>query len=787
MDALFDTNKRELQRLQPLVDEILGYREEMMALSDDALRNKTWAFRRRLSEGESLEKILPEAYAVVREASRRVLKMEHFPVQLLGGIVLHQGRIAEMCTGEGKTLVATLPSYLNALTGEGVHVVTVNDYLAKRDREQMGQIHEFLGLKVGVVLAGMDIAQRQDAYRCDITYVTNSELGFDYLRDNMVDHKSKLVQRGFHYAIIDEVDSILIDEARMPLIISGEGIPDTKLFEVCDVLARRFTCGGEPQELSKLDTISGVMEKESGDFLLSEKNRQVYLTDAGIRRVERFFRIQNIALTKNIKLMYHMDLALRANYLMKRDRDYVVKDGRVLIVDEQTGRLAEGRQFSKGLHQAIEAKERVKIRKENRTTATITYQNFFKKYRKISGMTGTAKAEEQEFIQIYGMDIVTIPTNRPIARKDKPDVVFRTQREKLEAVCRDAAYCITIRQPVLVGTASVKESEQLSKLFSSYGIPHHLLNAKNHEAEAAIVAKAGRAGAVTIATNMAGRGTDIKLEAAAKAAGGLLVIGTERNDSRRVDRQLQGRSGRQGDPGESRFYLSLEDRLIRYFGDRRLDSTFQALGVEKGTGVSNPVLSKAIEQAQKQVEGIHYRQRLQMLEYDQVLDEQRNAHYDQRRKILEARDISPMIRELLSKMAADAAERLNSQEEPGDLAWILDMLPVYVTIQRKNMEVSVLTNHIANEMTRRYDRIEYSFTDAAVLRERARRILLETMDRHWMDHLEDMEQLRQGIWLVSYAQKDPLIEYKLAAHSVFMEMNQNIVYDTVEAILRPGQ
>lgn len=790
MERLFDRNKRELNKLQPLVDKILSLREEMMSFSDAALRNRTWAFRRRLSEGESLDDLLPEAYAVVREAARRVLGMEHFPVQLLGGIVLHQGRIAEMCTGEGKTLVATLPAYLNALTGEGVHVITVNDYLAKRDRELMGKVHEFLGLRVGVVLGGMDRKQRKEAYDCDITYVTNSELGFDYLRDNMAMHPSELVQRGFHYVIIDEVDSVLIDEARMPLIISGERIPNTKLFEACDVLARRMTCGGEIKELSKLDTISGVYQQEAGDYLISEKKRQIFLTEAGVRRVERFFRIESIAMSQNIPIMYHMDLALRANYLMHRDRDYVVKDRKVYIVDEQTGRIAEGRQYSRGLHQAIEAKERVPIQQENRTVATITYQNFFNLYRKLSGMTGTGRSEEQEFMEIYHMDVVTIPTNRPILRQDKPDLFFRTRQEKLEAVCREAIACHASGQPLLVGTASVWESEQLSQMFHANGIHHNLLNAKHHEQEAAIVALAGHVGAVTIATSMAGRGTDIKLDAQSLAAGGLRVIGTERSDSLRVDRQLQGRSGRQGDPGESQFYLSMEDHLIRHFGTGSMPMYFDSLNVPQGQGVVNAILGSRVAQAQKLVESNLYGQRKQMLEYDMVLHEQRRAHYDQRRRILVARDISPVIANLLTRVARDAVESYcesPSHQERQALDLLTEILPPSVKRARAQKRPEEWLQMLTYGLLERYADMEASVGNPELVQARAREILLKTSDRHWMAHLEEMEQLRQGVWLVTYAQKDSLTEYKKTAFDLFTQMNQNILYDTAEALLCPSE
>ena len=649
-------SKRELRKLQKIVDRIVPYKEAMTSLSDAALRNKTWEFRRRLAEGETLDDILPEAYAVVREAGRRVLGMEHFPTQIIGGIVLHQGRIAEMRTGEGKTLVSTLPAYLNALTGEGVHVVTVNDYLAKRDADQMGRVHQFLGLTVGAVLGGMNAAQRKAAYGCDITYVTNSELGFDYLRDNMAARRDQMVQRGFHYAIIDEVDSVLIDDARTPLIISSESARSTRLYEACDTLARRLTRGRDLKELSKLDIISGVEQEETGDYIVIEKEKRVILTEAGIRRTERFFRVDNIADLQNVELQHHMNLALRANNLLVRDRDYVVKDGEVLIVDALTGRIMPGRRYSDGLHQALEAKERGRIRRENRTVASVTYQSFFNKYQKKSGMTGTGHTEEEEFREIYGMDIVEIPTYRPVQRMDREDKVFRTKAEKLEAVCRDVLACKDSRRPVLVGTVSVSDSEELSRLFAERGIRHHVLNAKYHEKEAAIVAEAGRRGAVTIATNMAGRGTDIKLDDAAKKAGGLLVIGTERYDSRRIDDQLRGRSGQQGDPGESRFYLSLDDSLLRLYGRKNLAAVFDAQDVPQGEGLTSSALTKAVNHAQRRIENDQFAQRRELIGYDQVLNEQREIVYAHRLQVLDEPDIHGMITALLRRTAEDVVK-----------------------------------------------------------------------------------------------------------------------------------
>lgn len=782
------TSKRELKKLKNMVDRIVGHKPALESLSDAALRNKTWEFRRRLAEGETLDDLLPEAYAVVREAGRRVLGMEHFPTQMMGGIVLHQGRIAQMRTGEGKTLVSTLPAYLNALTGEGVHVVTVNDYLAKRDAEQMGQIHRFLGLTVGAVLGGMDTAVRKAAYACDITYVTNSELGFDYLRDNMVSCKDQIVQRGFHYAIIDEVDSVLIDDARTPLIISRENARSTRLYEACDTLARRMTRGQDLKEFSKLDILAGAEHKETGDFIVMEKEKRVILTADGIRRTERFFRVDNIADLQNVELQHHMNLALRANNLLLRDRDYVVKDGTVLIVDGLTGRIMPGRRYSEGLHQAIEAKERVKIRKENRTVASVTYQNFFNKYQKKSGMTGTGQTEEEEFREIYGMDIVEIPTYRPVQRVDREDLVFQTKAEKLEAVCRSVLACKESMRPVLVGTASVSDSEELSRLFTERGIRHHVLNAKYHEREAAIVAEAGRRGAVTIATNMAGRGTDIKLDDAAKQSGGLLVIGTERHDSRRIDDQLRGRSGRQGDPGESRFYLSLEDHLLRLYGRKNLDALFAAKDVAQGEGLTHNALTKAIDHAQRRIENDQFAQRRDVLGYDRVLNEQRELIYAHRLQVLGSRDIQGMITALLRRTVEDVVKEVSNAARKESykktvIQAFSDMLAPGVLKACENCNEKELPNRLVDALVERYNCIEGEFGDTALMRERERGILLDIVDKRWMEHMDDMEHLRQGIGLVTYAQKDPLEEYKKGAFQLFDEMNRNIRYDTALSLL----
>ena len=786
------TSKRELKKLQKIVDRIVGYKEAMTSLSDAALRNKTYEFRRRLAEGETLDELLPEAYAVVRETGRRVLGMEHFPTQMMGGVVLHQGCIAEMRTGEGKTLVATLPAYLNALTGKGVHVVTVNDYLAKRDADQMGRIHQFLGLTVGTVLAGMNSVQRRAAYNCDITYVTNSELGFDYLRDNMAVRRDQMVQRGFHYAIIDEVDSVLIDDARTPLIISGENARPTRLYEACDTLARRMTRGQDLKELSKLDMISGTEQEETGDFIVIEKEKQVFLTEAGIRRTERFFRVENLADLENIELQHHMNLALRANNLLIRDRDYVVKDGEVLIVDALTGRIMPGRRYSEGLHQAIEAKERVKIRKENRTVASVTYQSFFNKYQRKSGMTGTGHTEEKEFAEVYGMDVVQIPTYRPVQRIDREDLVFRTKAEKLEAVCRDVLDSKDTKRPVLVGTVSVSDSEELSRLFAERGIRHHVLNAKYHDIEAAIVAEAGRRGAVTIATNMAGRGTDIKLDDDAKKAGGLLVIGTERYDSRRVDDQLRGRSGRQGDPGESRFYLSLEDSLLRLYGSRNLAALFDAQNVPEGEGLTHSSLTKAVNRAQQCIVSDQFAQRRKVIGYDRVLNEQREAVYAHRLRVLETTDIHGMIAALLRLTVEDAVKEAaggKTAEERRKLTVQLfsQMLTPGVMEACERCSEEELPDRLTDALTERLDCIEGAFGDPAMMQEREREILLKAVDRRWMEHMDDLEHLRQGIGLVSYAQRDPLKEYQIGAFQLFEEMKRNIRYDTALALLSIGQ
>ena len=653
IDKLFGTHsERELKLIMPTIDKIEALRPTMQALSDEQLRDKTKEYKQRLAAGETLDDLLPEAFATVREAAKRVLGMEHYRVQLIGGMILHQGRIAEMKTGEGKTLVSTLPAYLNALDGKGVHVVTVNDYLASRDAGWMGKVHEFLGLTVGVVLNASTKEERRAAYNCDITYVTNNELGFDYLRDNMVIYKEQLVQRDLHYAIIDEIDSILIDEARTPLIISGQSGKSTKLYELCDYVAHTLTRGEASKEFSKMDAIMGEEIEETGDFIVNEKDKIVHLTADGIKKVEQFFKIENLADPENLEIQHNMELALRANNLMFRDQDYVVKDDQIFIVDEFTGRIMPGRRYSDGLHQAIEAKEHVKVKRESKTLANITFQNFFNKYDKKSGMTGTAQTEEKEFRAIYGMDVVEIPTNRPVIRKDLQDAVYKTKKEKFHAVCDEIEKAHATGQPVLVGTITIETSEELSRMLQKRGIKHEVLNAKFHEREAEIVALAGQHGAVTIATNMAGRGTDIKLDDEAKAAGGLKIIGTERHESRRIDNQLRGRSGRQGDPGESRFYISLEDDLMRLFGSERLMSAFNALGVPENEQIEHKMLTSAIEKAQMKIENNNFGIRKNLLEYDQVMNEQREIIYAERRRVLDGES----MRDSIYKMIADVVE-----------------------------------------------------------------------------------------------------------------------------------
>ena len=792
IEKIFGTHSsRELKRIEPLVDKIEALRPTMQALSDEELRGKTEEYKKRLTEGETLDDLLPEAYATVREAAKRVLNMEHYRVQLIGGIILHQGRIAEMRTGEGKTLVSTLPAYLNALEGKGVHVVTVNDYLAKRDAEWMGQVHEFLGLKVGVVLNSMTSEERQEAYKCDITYVTNNELGFDYLRDNMVIYKEQLVLRGLHYAIIDEVDSVLIDEARTPLIISGQSGKSTALYEMCDLLARQMKRGDDVQELTKMDAIMGVVQEETGDFVVNEKDKIINLTAAGMEKVERFFHIDNFADPENLEIQHNIILALRAHNLMFRDKDYVVKDDQVLIVDEFTGRIMPGRRYSDGLHQAIEAKEHVKVKRESKTLASITFQNFFNLFDKKCGMTGTALTEETEFREIYGMDVVVIPTNRPVIRKDLQDAVYKTKREKLNAIVNAVEEAHATGQPVLVGTITIEASEELSRMLTKRGIQHKVLNAKFHELEAEIVADAGVHGAVTIATNMAGRGTDIKLDDEARAAGGLKIIGTERHESRRIDNQLRGRSGRQGDPGESKFYISLEDDLMRLFGSERLISMFNTLGIPEGQEIEHKALTNAIESAQKKIESNNYGIRKNLLEYDRVMSEQREIIYEERLRVLNGES----MRDVIYKMITDITENcvdicINDDADISDWDFnelntlLIPTIPLQpLTPERvKKPKKNSLKQQLKEEAVKLYEATEAEFPEPEAIRELERVVLLKVIDRKWMDHIDDMEQLRQGVGLQAYGQRDPLVEYKMSGYEMFDEMTQNIREETVRLL-----
>ena len=792
IEKIFGTHSsRELKRIDPLVDKIEALRPTMQALSDEELRGKTEEYRKRLAAGETLDDLLPEAYATVREAAKRVLNMEHYRVQLIGGIILHQGRIAEMRTGEGKTLVSTLPAYLNALEGKGVHVVTVNDYLAKRDAEWMGQVHEFLGLKVGVVLNSMTSEERQAAYNCDITYVTNNELGFDYLRDNMVIYKEQLVLRGLHYAIIDEVDSVLIDEARTPLIISGQSGKSTALYEMCDLLARQMKRGDDVQELTKMDAIMGVVQEETGDFVVNEKDKIINLTAAGMEKVERFFHIDNFADPENLEIQHNIILALRAHNLMFRDKDYVVKDDQVLIVDEFTGRIMPGRRYSDGLHQAIEAKEHVKVKRESKTLASITFQNFFNLFDKKCGMTGTALTEETEFREIYGMDVVVIPTNRPVIRKDLQDAVYKTKKEKLNAIVNAVEEAHATGQPVLVGTITIEASEELSRMLTRRGIQHKVLNAKFHELEAEIIADAGIHGAVTIATNMAGRGTDIKLDDEARAAGGLKIIGTERHESRRIDNQLRGRSGRQGDPGESKFYISLEDDLMRLFGSERLISMFNTLGIPEGQEIEHKALTNAIESAQKKIESNNYGIRKNLLEYDRVMSEQREIIYEERLKVLNGES----MRDVIYKMITDITENcvdicINDDADMSEWDFnelntlLIPTIPLQpLTPERvKKPKKNSLKQQLKEEAVKLYEAKEAEFPEPEAIRELERVVLLKVIDRKWMDHIDDMEQLRQGVGLQAYGQRDPLVEYKMSGYEMFDEMTQNIREETVRLL-----
>ena len=794
IEKIFGTHSHnELKRIYPIVDRIEALAPAMEALSDEELKGKTKEFKDRLNEGETLDDILPEAYAVVREAAWRSIGMRHYRVQLIGGIILHQGRIAEMRTGEGKTLVSTLPAYLNALSGKGVHIVTVNDYLAKRDAEWMGKVHEFLGLTVGVILNGMDNKERRAAYDCDITYVTNNELGFDYLRDNMVIYKEQLVQRGLNFAIIDEVDSVLIDEARTPLIISGQSGKSTKLYEACDILARQLERGEASGEFSKMNAIMGEDIEETGDFIVNEKEKAINLTEDGVKKVEKFFHIENLADPENLEIQHNIILALRAHNLMFKDQDYVVNaEGEVMIVDEFTGRIMPGRRYSDGLHQAIEAKEHVKVRRESKTLATITFQNLFNKFEKKSGMTGTALTEEKEFRDIYGMDVIEIPTNKPVQRKDLEDAVYKTKAEKYHAVVEEVKRAHATGQPVLVGTITIEVSELLSGMLKKEGIKHNVLNAKYHEQEAEIVADAGVHGAVTIATNMAGRGTDIKLDEDARAAGGLKIIGTERHESRRIDNQLRGRSGRQGDPGESRFYISLEDDLLRLFGSDRLMGAFNALGVADGEQLEHKMLSNAIETAQKKLETNNFGIRKNLLEYDQVMNEQREIIYGERRRVLDGESMRDTVYNMITEYVENITDRFASPEAAAEdwdvkglelnLHKIIPMMELPSEKECIDMRQKELKHLLKERAVKAYEVKEAEFPEAEQIRELERVVLLKVIDARWMDHIDDMDQLRQGIGLQAYGQRDPLVEYKMMGYNMFGEMTNMIAETTIRTL-----
>lgn len=786
-------SEREVRRVVPIVDKIEALEPDMEKLSDEELKAKTPEFKKRLAEGETLDDIMAEAYAVVREASKRTIGLRHFRVQLIGGVILHQGRITEMRTGEGKTLVATLPSYLNALEGRGVHIVTVNDYLAKRDAEWMGQIHEFLGLTVGVILNSMGNDERREAYNCDITYATNNELGFDYLRDNMVIYNEQLVQRELHYAIVDEVDSVLIDEARTPLIISGSSGKSTKIYEACDNLVRQLKRGTE-KELSKMDIIMKEDSDETGDYVANEKEKTVNLTADGIKKVERFFHLENLADPENLEIQHCVNLSLRAHALMHLDKDYVVQDDQVLIVDEFTGRIMPGRRYSDGLHQAIEAKEHVKVKRESKTLATITFQNFFNKYAKKCGMTGTALTEEKEFREIYGMDVVEVPTNLPVQRVDLNDAVYKTKREKLNAIVDEIVASHEKGQPVLVGTITIDASEELSQMLKKRGIAHKVLNAKFHEMEAEIIADAGVKGAVTIATNMAGRGTDIQLGEGVVDLGGLKIIGTERHESRRIDNQLRGRAGRQGDPGESKFYISLEDDLLRLFGAQNLMQMFNSLGMPEGEQIEHKMLSKAIERAQKKIEGNNYGIRKNLLEYDQINNEQREIIYAERRRVLDGNnmkdEITSMINELVENYV-NAVIRDDQIPEDWNLAELneilIPMIPiepvVFDRVKFEGITRAALIERLQEEALHLYEQKEAEFEDPEQFREIERVALLKATDARWMNHIDDMDQLRQGIGLQSFAQRDPVVEYRMQGYDMFNAMTESIREETVRMLM----
>ena len=795
LEKIFGTHsEKELKKIYPIVDKIEALDETMQAMSDEELKAKTTEFKERLAKGETLDDILVEAFAVVREASARVLNMKHYRVQLVGGVILHQGRIPEMRTGEGKTLVSTAPAYLNALEGKGVHIVTVNDYLAKRDAEWMGKVHEFLGLKVGVILNSYKKEERREAYNCDITYVTNNELGFDYLRDNMVIYKEQLVQRDLHYAIVDEVDSVLIDEARTPLIISGQSGKSTDLYKMCDYLARRMKRGTASMEIRKMDAILGVAPEEDGDYLVDEKDKQVVLTAQGVKEVEQFFHISNYSDAENIDIQHNMMMALKAHSLMFKDQDYIVKDDEVLIVDEFTGRIMPGRRFSDGLHQAIEAKENVKVKRESKTLATITFQNFFNKYKKKAGMTGTALTEEQEFREIYGMDVVVVPTNLPVARIDHQDSVFKTKKEKLNAIVESVAASHAKGQPVLVGTITIDASEELSKMFSKKGIPHKVLNAKFHEMEAEIVAEAGQKGAVTIATNMAGRGTDIKLGEGVAELGGLKIIGTERHESRRIDNQLRGRSGRQGDPGESKFYLSLDDDLMRLFGSERVKAIYDALKIPEGEEIQHKTITNFIEKAQKKIESNNFGVRKSLLEYDRVNNDQREVIYAERKRVLNGENMRDVVFKMVQEVVDIYIDKNCSPDLPAD-EWEIDnlkktLIPIVpfedielTDKELKSGNLKAFKQRLKEEAAKLFEAKEAEFTEDEHMREIERVILLKVIDKKWMQHIDDMTQLRQGIGLQSYGSKDPVVEYKFIGFDMFNEMTAAIREDTVKMLL----
>ena len=808
-------SEKEIKRISKTVDKIEALDEQMQALSDEELRAKTTEFKERLANGETLDDLLVEAFAVVREAADRTIHLKHYRVQLMGGIILHQGRIAEMKTGEGKTLVATLPAYLNALEGKGVHIVTVNDYLAKRDAEWMGKVHEFLGLTVGVILNSYNNKERRDAYNCDITYVTNNELGFDYLRDNMVIYKEDLVQRDLNYAIVDEVDSVLIDEARTPLIISGQSGKSTDLYKACDVLARQMQRGTSDGELSKMDAIMGIDIEEDGDFLVNEKEKHVMLTQEGVKKVEQFFHIKNLADPENLEIQHNIILALRAHNLMFRDQDYVVKDNEVLIVDEFTGRIMPGRRYSDGLHQAIEAKEHVKVNRESKTLATITFQNFFNKYKKKAGMTGTAMTEDKEFMDIYGMDVVEIPTNKPMIRVDKDDSIYMTKKEKLNAVINEIVAAHEKGQPVLVGTINIDASEEVSRMLSKKGIKHNVLNAKFHELEAEIISHAGERGAVTIATNMAGRGTDIKLGEGVAELGGLKIIGTERHESRRIDNQLRGRAGRQGDPGESKFFLSLEDDLMRLFGSERMMNVYKALGIPEGEEIHHKTITKQIEKAQKKIENNNFGIRKNLLDYDQVNNDQREVIYAERRRVLDGESMQDVIYRMIKDTVKDDVEMIGGETSPEEWNMVelnetlrreIPLKPIVLTDEEKaSKDKDAIIERLQDEAMEIYHAKEKEFEDFAKsqaelseeamseddaamaykegIREVERVILLKVIDSKWMNHIDDMDQLRQSICLQAYGQKDPVVQYKFLGYDMFEEMTKNIRHDTVSALM----